>query len=146
MIITTSELAPLQPLAFTGIYAVSKCTLEKYAFSLRMELQFLGVKVAVIRPGAVDTGLLSVSTKELDNFTKNTKIYTYNADKFKKIVDKTESKSVAPQAIAKTAFKALSAKNPKYVYNVNRNIFLRLLNLLPAKLQTKIIGNILKQK
>ena len=146
VIITTSELAPLQPLAFTGIYAVSKCALEKYAFSLRMELQFLGVKVAVIRPGAVDTGLLSVSTKELDNFTKNTKIYTYNADKFKKIVDKTESKSVAPQTIAKTAFKALSVKNPKYVYNVNRNIFLRLLNLLPAKLQTKIIGNILKQK
>ena len=57
ILITTSELAPLDPLPFTGIYAVTKGALDKYAYSLRMELQLLGMRVSVLRAGAVDTGI-----------------------------------------------------------------------------------------
>ena len=60
--IITSELAPLNPLPFTGIYAVTKSALEKYAYSLRSELALREIHVSVIRPGAVSTGLLDVST------------------------------------------------------------------------------------
>ena len=144
IIVTTSELAPTDPLPFTGIYAITKSALEKYAFSLRMELQLLDISVSVIRPGAVKTGLLSVSTKELENFCKNTKTYTYNAEKFRKIVEKVEAKNVSPEKIAKKTLRALTSRRPKYVYNVNRNPLLRLLNILPKKWQTKIIGKILK--
>lgn len=146
IIITTSELAPLNPLPFTGIYAITKTALERYAFSLRMELQLIGITVSVIRPGAVKTGLLPDSTKELENFCNNTEIYTYNADKFRKIVNDVETKNVSPEKIAKTAVKAVTARRPKYVYNVNRNFLLKLLNILPARRQTKIIGNILKKR
>ena len=146
IIITTSELAPTDPLPFTGIYAITKTALDKYAFSLRMELQLLGIKVSVIRPGAVDTGLLPVSTQELDAFCKNTKTYTYNAEKFKKIVNGVEAKSIPPALVAKRAFRALSVRRPKFVYNINRNPMLKLLNLLPARLQTHIIGKILKSR
>ena len=145
VIITTSELAPLNPLPFTGIYAITKTALEKYAFSLRMELQLLGIDVSVIRPGAVNTGLLSVSTSELDKFCESTKTYTYNAEKFRKIVNGVEAKSVPPEKVAKTALKALTVRHPKYVYDINRNPLIRLLNALPMKWQTKIIGNILKK-
>ena len=131
IILTTSELAPLDPLPFTGIYAITKSALEKYALSLGMELGLLGIDVSVIRPGAVNTGLLSVSTKELDDFCKNTRVYTYNAERFKKIVDSAESKSVPPEKIAKVAARALGARRPKAVYNVNRNPLLRMLNILP---------------
>lgn len=144
IVITTSELAPLDPLPFTGIYAITKSALDKYAFSLRMELRLLGTDVCVIRPGAVKTGLLSVSEKELDAFCENTKIYTYNAGRFKKIVNGVEAKSVPPQAVAKKVLRALAAKKPKYVYNVNRNPLLLILNALPARLQTAIIERILK--
>lgn len=144
IIITTSELAPLNPLPFTGIYGITKTTLEKYAFSLRMELQLVGISVSVLRPGAVKTGLLSVSTKELDDFCKNTEIYSYNAERFKKIVDGVEAKNVTPEKIAKKALRALTARRPKYVYNINRNPLLKILNAMPAKWQTKIIGKILK--
>lgn len=34
IIITTNELAPLDPLPFTGLYGVSKKALDKYAYSL----------------------------------------------------------------------------------------------------------------
>lgn len=144
IIITTSELATTDPLPFTGIYAITKAALEKYAFSLRMELQLLGVSVSVLRPGAVKTGLLSASTQELENFCANTKIYTYNAEKLRKIVNGVEAKNVPPEKIAKKAMRALICRRPKYVYNINRNPLLKILNILPARWQTKIIGKILK--
>lgn len=145
IIITTSELAPLSPLPFTGIYAVTKSALDKYAFSLRMELQLLGIEVSVIRPGAVKTELLSTSTKELEQFCENTRIYTYNAKRLRKIVNNVETKNVTPQIIAKTAVRALTARRPKYVYNVNRNPLLRILNALPARWQTAVIGRVLRE-
>ena len=146
IIITTSELAPLSPLPFTGVYGITKTALEKYAFSLRMELQLLGITVSVLRPGAVKTGLLGDSTNELDAFCRNTEIYTYNAEKFKEIVNNVETKNIAPEKIAAAAMRALTSRHPKYVYNINRNFKLKLLNILPAKWQTKIIGRILKKE
>lgn len=146
IIITSSELAPLDPLPFTGIYGITKSALEKYAYSLRMELNLLGHYVSVIRPGAVDTGLLNVSTAALDKLCKTTTHYAYNTENFKNIVNSVESKSVPPQKIAQTALRALTAKHPKYVYNVNRNFLLKLLNVLPDRLQVKIIKFILTKK
>ena len=64
IIMISSELAPLDPLPFTGLYAITKSTIEKYAYSLRMELQLLGYQVVLIRPGAIDTNLIDVSTEQ----------------------------------------------------------------------------------
>ena len=144
ILLTTSELAPLDPLPFTGIYALTKCLLDKYAYSLRMEVQLKGIFVSVLRPGAVKTDMLNASTTQLDEFCKNTKEYSVNATKFKQVVDKVEARNILPQKIAKKTAKILSAKNPKYVYTINRNPLLLLLNALPDKLQTRIIKGILK--
>lgn len=144
--IITSELAALDPLPFTGIYGITKVTLDNYAYSLRMELQLLGYQVVVIRPGAVSTDLLDNSTRELDKFTKNTKLYSYNASKFKEIVDKVESKKIHPQKIAELIYKITTKKKPRYVYNINRNPGLILLSSLPKRLQNYIIKKILTSK
>lgn len=144
IILTSSELAPLDPLPFTGIYGITKSAVEKYAFSLRMEVNLLGISVSVIRPGAVQTGLLNVSTTALERFCKNTQLYRCNAAKFKKIVDSVEARSVSPEVIAKTVQRALTVRRPRYVYNVNRNPLLRLLNSLPDRAQVAIIRQILK--
>lgn len=144
IIITTSELAPLDPLPFTGIYAITKSALDKYAYSLRMEVQLLGIKVSVLRPGAVNTKMLGVSMKELDEFCENTTLYQCNAERFKSIVNRVEAKNVPPQKLAVKLEKILSSRNPKQVYNLNRNPLLLLLNVLPRKLQTYVIRKILK--
>ena len=142
--ITTSELAPLDPLPFTGIYAITKSALDKYAYSLRMEVQLLGISVSVIRAGAVNTGLLGNSTDQLDKFISTTNLYKCNAERFKKIVNSVEAKHVSPDKIAKIALKIVKAKKPRYVYNINRNPLLLTLNTLPKKWQTSIIKKILK--
>ena len=145
IIMTTSELAPLDPLPFTGIYAVSKSALDKYAYSLKMELQLLGVSVSVLRAGAVSTNMLGVSTMALDRFCENTTHYKFSAEKFKKIVNSVESKSVSADKIAEKMNKILRKKTPKFIYNINRNKLLLLLNALPKKLQLKIIKKILEK-
>lgn len=144
IIITSSELAPLDPLPFNGIYGITKSALEKYAFSLRMETNLLGIPVSIIRPGAVKTGLLGASTQAIERFVNNTKLYKCNAAKFKKIVDSVESRNITPDKIAEKVISALEDKNPRYVYNINRNPLLRLLDSLPDKLQVEILGMILK--
>ena len=144
IIITTSELAPLDPLPFTGIYAVSKGALDKYAYSLRMELQLLGICVSVIRAGAVKTGMLGVSTKELENFCGNTQIYRYNAARFRDIVDSVEAKSVLPEKIAMKTLGILQKKNPAFAYGINRNPLLRLRDAMPKRIQLFAIRRILK--
>lgn len=144
IVIMTSELAPLDPLPFTGIYAVTKGALDRYAYSLRMELQLLGIYVSVIRAGAVDTGMLSVSTGSLDRFCKNTKLYSCNAERFKNIVDRVEARCIPPEKIAQKTQKILKQKNPKFAYNINRNPLLLLLNALPKRFQLWIIRQVLK--
>lgn len=144
IIITTSELATLDPLPFTGLYAVTKAALDKYAYSLRMELQLLGISVSVIRAGAVKTSLLDVSTSELDRFVEGTKLYPCNAERFKKIVMSVEARSVGPDKVAKIVLRALKAKRARYTYELNNNPLLTLLNILPDRLQNYIIKKILK--
>ncbi len=144
IVMTTSELAPLDPLPFTGIYAVTKSTLDKYAYSLAMELQLLGVKVSVIRAGAVSTNMLGASTSALDRFCSNTKLYTCNADRFKHIVDSIEAKSVPPERIAYKVLHILGKRSPAFAYSINRNPLLLLLNILPKRLQLWAIRQVLK--
>lgn len=144
IIITTSELAPLDPLPFTGIYAVTKAALDKYAYSLRMELQLLDVKVSVLRAGAVETDMLGVSTSALDRFCEKTELYTCNADRFKRIVNRVEARCVPPRKIAEKAARILGKRNPAFAYSINRNPLLLMLNILPKRLQLWAIKMVLK--
>ena len=123
---------------------MTKAALDKYAFSLRMELQLEGISVSVIRAGAVKTDMLGASAAALEGFCEKTRVYDYNAKRFRKIVDSVETKSVPPEKIAEKAFKILCAKNPKFAYSVNRNFLLRLLDALPSRLQFFIIRKVLK--
>ncbi len=143
IVITSSELAPLDPLPFTGIYGITKAALEKYAFSLRMEVQLLGMSVAVIRPGAVDTGLLPVSTEKLERFVVQTTHYPHGADRIRAIVRSVETRRIPPDDIAALLSRILRAKRPRHVYAVNRNPLLLLMNALPDTAQCFLIRKLL---
>ena len=146
VIITSSELAPLDPLPFTGIYAVTKSAVEKYAYSLRMELQLLNKQVVVIRPGAIDTSLLDVSTTRIEDFKENTKLYKYNAHKFQEITNKVESRKIPPEKIANLVNKILKKNKPRYVYKINRSPLLLMLNMTPQRFQNWVIKKVLLPK
>ena len=145
ILITSSELAPLYPLPFTGIYGITKTALDAYAISLRRELMLLGISVIILHPGAVDTGLLDVSTTRLKDFCRSTTHYAYNADRFRKIVDRVESRKISPKQLSQLAHKALFAAHPRRIYSINRNPLLLLMNILPVGLQERILKQILQK-
>ncbi|MBR2650259.1 MAG: SDR family NAD(P)-dependent oxidoreductase [Clostridia bacterium] len=144
ILITTSELAPLDPLPFTGIYAVTKAALDKYAYSLAMELQLLGIGVSVLRAGAVDTGMLGASMSALDRFTEKTELYTCNAKRFKGIVNRVEARCIPPEKIAQRCLYILDVRHPAFAYSINRNPLLLLLGILPKRIQLSVIKRVLK--
>lgn len=146
VIMVSSELAPLDPLPFNGIYSITKSTIEKYAFSLRMELQLLHKQVVVIRPGAVNTSLLDVSTSCIERFSNTTKLYPHNAARFQRITQRVESRKIPSERIAKLVEIILNKKKPRFVYKINRNPLLLILNALPDRLQNWIIKQILVHK
>ncbi|MBO5653376.1 MAG: SDR family NAD(P)-dependent oxidoreductase [Clostridia bacterium] len=146
ILITTSELAPLDPLPFTGLYAVTKAALDKYAYSLRMELQLLGITVSVLRAGAVETDMLGVSTAHLTRFCENTALYSCNAARFRRIVDGVEAKRVSPVKIAEKCVRILKKRRPRFAYAINRNPLLLLLNCLPKRTQLWVIRMVLCSK
>lgn len=145
IIITTSELAPLDPLPFTGIYAITKAALDKYAYSLRMELQLLGIQVSVLRAGAVETKMLGASTDALDRFCNKTELYSCNAKRFKAIVENVEARHIPPEKIAKKTRAITLKKKPRFAYAINRNPLLLMLNIFPPRVQFFIIRMILKK-
>lgn len=143
IIMITSELAPLHALPFTGIYAVTKTALDRYAEALRMELQLLGYKVVVVRPGAVRTSMLTVSTVQLENFCGETGLYQCNAERFREIVDRVETRNIPPERVAGVVFRALRSPRPRPVYNINRNPLLLLFHILPMRIQLLLIRKVL---
>ena len=98
----------------------------------------------MIRPGAVSTGLLNSSNTALNRFCEQTTYYKPNAKRFHHIVDSVESRSVPPEKIAELVLRSLTAKHPRYVYNINRNMLLRLLSALPQHMQQWILQAILR--
>lgn len=146
VVLATSELAPLDPLPFTGLYGITKGTLEQYAFSLAMELQLLGVSVSVIRPGAVETPLLGRSVERIESFTEKTERYPDQAERFLYVTRKVESKSVPPEAVAKKLIGILSKRRPRFLYTLNSNPLLKLYGLLPKQWKLKAIRTYLKRK
>ena len=143
IIIVSSELATVDPLPFTGLYGITKATLEKYAYSLRMELQLLEYQVIVIRPGAVETSFIEMSARSIEEFSNNTVMYHHIAERYKKVVNGIESKTIKTNKIANLVYKISNKKKPKYVYKINRNKLLLLMNLLPKRFQNWVIKKIL---
>ena len=128
------------------MYAVTKAALDKYAYSLRMEMQLLGVSVSVLRAGAVDTGMLGASTDALDRFCAETALYTCNAARFKAIVCRVEARSISPERLARKAVRIIEKSKPRFAYSINRNPLLLLLNALPKRFQLFAIRVILKDR
>lgn len=144
ILITTSELAPLKPLPFTGIYAVTKHALDAYAYSLRMEAQLLGISVIVLRPGAVKTDMIGASQKALTRFCQESTLYACNADRFRRIVEGVEAREIPPERVARRVARLLRKRRPPFVSSINRNPLLLLLELLPPRMATAIIRRILR--
>ena len=144
ILITTSEVAPLEPLPFNSIYSATKTALESYSQGLRQELNLLGQKVITIRPGAFNTNLAQGSLEKTKELTDKTVLYKGQSKKFYSLVKGFMGKPLPPERIAPVYYKALTAKSPKLVYCKHLNPLLLLMNILPKRLQCFAVKTLLK--
>ena len=144
IVITTSELAPNRILPFNAIYSISKKALDAYAEGLRMELGLLGIPVITLRPGAVATDLIGHSNNSLDKLENKTILYKNITTKFKHIVDSEQGTAIPAEKIGRLVLKILRKKKPKFIYTKNASLKLKLLNIVPAKMEMAILKKILK--
>ena len=144
IVIVTSEVAPLDPMPFNGLYNVSKTALDCYAQSLRQELNLIDQKVITIRPGAVATPLSNQSLSDTDTLASKTVLYKSQASRFHSIVSKFMGKPIEPSKLGDLIYKASLSKHPRVIYNIHRNPGLLALSILPKRLQCFVIKFMLK--
>ena len=146
IVIVTSEVAPLDPMPFNGLYNISKTALDSYAQALRQELNLLGQKVVTVRPGAIETPLARGSLDATAELAESTALYKKQAKHFLSITKRFMGTPMKPEALAKVIVRAATAKRPRLVYSKHRNPGLVLLGILPMRLQCYIIKALLNRK
>lgn len=144
ILITSSEVADLDPMPFNGIYHVSKTAIDCYSQSLRQELNLKGQKVITLRPGAIKTSLCDNSLIATQQLCDSTILYKDEASHFLSLVQKFMGKPLYPEKIAKLVYKIINKKHTKFIYKIHYNIGLSLLGILPKRLQCYIIKRLLK--
>lgn len=125
-------------------YMISKIALEAFAVTVRQEMALKGVRVIIVRPGAVNTGLLDwmKGTVSLEGHSLfRTEFYRSFRDSIKMT-----GKTATPEKVAKVILMASCSKRPRRVYNVNHNPALVLLSLIPSGAAERIIKKRLSDK
>jgi NAD(P)-dependent dehydrogenase (short-subunit alcohol dehydrogenase family) len=135
VIITTSELAGLKPLPFTGIYALTKTALQSYADSLRLELALLGIPVIELRPGAFRTRLTDEPACELERLRHSTRLYGEKLRRIRPLMDGRIGKAREPEVLAKAIYRIVTVRKPCLRYSVNASLLLRAFSTLPRRIQ-----------
>lgn len=128
---SVKTVAPFQP------YMISKIALEAFARTVRLELALKGVKVVVIRPGAVRTGLLDWM-KGVKNPIGNS-LFEEEFQKSYQLSTRLAGRAENPEKVADTIYRAATAKKPRKVYNVNHNPLLSLVSTIPCPILENII-------
>lgn len=144
--IITSELAPLKPLPFNGIYAFSKTSLESYALSLRLELMLLGITVCVFRPGAFQTDMVKSTQGATQRLVEQTELYKEYTKRFQRIISSQTGGAKPPKRLAGRILHAAKAKKPRPIYTINAGFLLKIYNLIPYRTQAWVLKKLLKKR
>ncbi len=139
VVIVTSEVAAYEPMPFNGLYSVSKTALDTYAEALRRELSLIGQRVVTVRPGAIETPLCTSSLTATERLAEETALYKKQAKHFLGLTKRFMGKPMRPDRLAPIIYKAVTKARPRAVYSKHRSVWLRLMELLPASAQRRIL-------
>jgi NAD(P)-dependent dehydrogenase (short-subunit alcohol dehydrogenase family) len=142
VVIVSSESHKIQ--AMFQPYMISKAALEAYARTAWQELALKGVWLSIIRPGAIDTPLLSWMNEEdsVDKDSVYSKEFLASLKQSRRMV----GKLTTPEKVAEKIIHAATSRWPKRVYRVNNNLMLSLITLLPPRWIDRLIVKQFRQK
>jgi short-subunit dehydrogenase len=124
-------------------YASSKIALESFSVAMRQELSLHDIKLIMIRPGAIRTGLLdAIGEAEIRENSR----YVGPFSTFKRFAGKGVGKTIDPGKVALLVMKALKARHPKTIYSINKTSTISFLTKFPHKWIDKLIRKTLLSK
>jgi NAD(P)-dependent dehydrogenase (short-subunit alcohol dehydrogenase family) len=123
-------------------YAASKIALEALSVSMRNELSLHGIRLSIIRPGAINTHFLDDLHNMKDRIGES--IYKKPLLAFATQAPKEIHNICEPEDVAAVVVRALTKTRPKRYYRVNSNPKLRIAQLLPHKVRDYFMQRMLK--
>jgi len=137
-----------------GGYSASKFGLEAVSDCLRYELDSQGIKVVLLKPGAIRTPLWDsghkTSSKELAKMPKEgMDLYGSLIAKMTQLTEKAVATSLDPDQVSDLVMEALSSPTPRSRYNLGQSSRVQVLarRLLPDRIWDKLLlSNINKVK
>ncbi len=135
-IVFLSSIGGRVAVAFNGPYAASKHAIEAFGDALRMELHSSGVQVALVEPGSVATPIWDKTRAEAKRIVIPPELqeaYGHVPAAMDKVLQDTARRGVAPERVAETIERALTARQMRARYVVGRDAKAMLLvkHLLP---------------
>jgi len=118
-------------------YPASKMALEAFSVSMRRELQLLGVKLVMVRPGAMETPFLE-GMKDIRNEVNDSR-YREWFDRFARMSSESVGRRSGPEEVARLVMRALEAKRPRLLYSINKNRKISFFRLFPERLKDRLI-------
>jgi NAD(P)-dependent dehydrogenase (short-subunit alcohol dehydrogenase family) len=135
-IVFVSSVGGRVAMAFTAPYAASKHAIEAFGDALRVELHSSGVRVALVEPGSVSTPIWDKGRAQADQVSIPLELqqqYGRIPAAMSKVLEDTARRGVAPELVAETIERALTAPRMRARYVVGRDAKAMLLakRLLP---------------
>ncbi len=150
-IVNISSIGGKVAMAAYGPYAATKFALEAVSDALRREVGPLGVRVVVVEPGAVTTGMLgrvNVSGQRIiDEMTAEQR------DRYGALMQAVISQAQAsvpggapPEEAARVIADAITSRRPQTRYTVGRStaLVVRLIRIMSDRMLDKLLANNLK--
>ena len=126
-----------------SLYSVSKIAVEAWAAALRQELALTRMRVIIVRPGAHATGLLDEVRAGFDARADDP-ITGRWMPKVGRIAERPLRKGGDPVDVARAVARALTARRPRRVYEVNTMLAMRLGALVPGRVRDRLVGLLLR--
>lgn len=143
LVINMSSLVGKFVLPFAGWYSASKHALEAITDAMRCEVKSFGIKVALVEPGAMNTGFLDIALSQM-NSLEYPDDYKASAKGFNDMFVGGYKNAPGSSLVASVVMNIVDSKNPKTRYAVGSDC--KALLMLKSILSDKMLDKILCQK
>jgi NAD(P)-dependent dehydrogenase (short-subunit alcohol dehydrogenase family) len=143
-IIMVSSISGLHGAVSISSYSASKHALEGWTESLRLEVNSLGIKVALVEPGAYQTDIWTRGAVLGEKLRDGSSVNRERGERMRDRVQALPKRD--PIEVARVIARIAQDPNPKLRYVVGRDakIQLAMKRILPWKWHEKIVANFLK--
>lgn len=146
-IVNVGSLTARMSFPFAGPYSASKAALAAMSHAMRRELRPHGVRVVLLEPGNIQTGIWdkhirSVQTL-LDRATPDARrAYEHHLKADVRMVDKLKAGGTDPRQVASAVLEALSSERPssRYAVGLDSKALSALLRVVPSPVSDRLIA------